>query len=136
VSKAAEDPLVSQAFDARKHADLARAIEDLSPDQAAFFLHKLEMALKKRKLQLTGYLTALAAWLITMTLALAYFGTHDGFVEWVFVVPFGTVGAILYGFGRWADRVGTRPPPPGVTAPSLPAASALPPAVAPTTPPP
>src|ERR1044071_9291350 len=77
-----EDPLVTQAFDAKKHEDLARAIRNLSPDEAAFFLHKLEMAIKKRKIQITGYLVAMAVWLIGMVLALAYTGMHDGFVGW------------------------------------------------------
>ena len=98
--------LVAKAFDAKHtNVDLARAIAGLSPEEAEFFLHKLERAFRKRKIQITGYLTAMAAWLIGMVLALAYFGTHDGFVVWVFVVPFGLVGAILYGFGRWAERV-------------------------------
>jgi hypothetical protein len=105
----AEDPLVAQAFDAKKHEDLARAIEKLSSDEAAFFLDRLERALRKRKIQITGYLVAMAAWLVGMTLALAYFGTHDGFTYWVFVVPFGMVGAILYGFGAWSDRVARSP---------------------------
>jgi hypothetical protein len=112
----AEDPLVAKAFDAKHtNVDLARAIAGLSPEEAEFFLHKLERAYRKRKIQITGYLTAMAAWLIGMVLALAYFGTHDGFVVWVFVVPFGLVGAILYGFGRWAERVSrgaARPLPP------------------------
>lgn len=109
--EATEDPLVSQAFDAKKHVDLARAIEQLSPEEAAFFVHRLEAALRKRKLQLTGYLVALVVWLVAMTGALIYAGTHTGFVLWVFAVPFGLVGAILYTFGRWANRVARTPPP-------------------------
>jgi len=105
-----EDPLVAQAFDASKHEDLARAIEQLSPDEATFFLHKLEGALKKRKLQLTGYLVALLTWLIGTVIALAYYGVSDGFVAWVFLLPFAAVGAILYGFGKWANRVGSALP--------------------------
>jgi hypothetical protein len=116
VPPSAEDPLVAQAFDAKKHGDLARAVEQLSPEEAAFFLHKLEMAYRKRKIQLTGYLGAMAAWLVAMTLALVYAGMHTGFVYWVFVVPFGLVGAILYGFGRWAERVANTPPPGVATA--------------------
>jgi hypothetical protein len=111
VPPSAEDPLVVQAFDTRKHEDLARAIEQLSPDEAAFFLHKLEAAIRKRKLQITGYLVAMGAWLVGMTLALIYFGMNDGFTLWVFVVPFGIVGVILYGFGTWAERVGRSRPP-------------------------
>ena len=112
----AEDPLVAKAFDTRKQEDLARAIEQLSPEEAAFFLHRLERAIKKRKIQLTGYLVAMAAWLAGMVLALIYFGTHDGSL-WVFIVPFAIVGVILYGFGTWSERVArvprpvARPPP-------------------------
>jgi hypothetical protein len=114
VTQSAEDPLVAQAFDPKKHEDLARAIEKLSSDDAAYFLHKLECAIRKRKLQITGYLVAMGAWLVSMMLALVYFGTHEGNVLWVFVVPFALVGAILYGFGRWSERVGNQagPPPP------------------------
>jgi hypothetical protein len=119
VTQSAEDPLVAQAFDPKKHEDLARAIEKLSSDEAAYFLHKLECAVRKRKVQLTGYLVAMGAWLATMLLALLYFGTHQGFVIWVFVIPFAVVGAILYGFGRWSERIGRKagPPPPKTAAP-------------------
>src|SRR6185503_6801130 len=58
-----EDPLVTQAFDAKKHEDLARAIAGLSSEEAAFFLHKLELAIRKRKIQITGYLVAMVVWL-------------------------------------------------------------------------
>jgi hypothetical protein len=111
VPTSAEDPLVAKAFDARKQEDLARAIEQLSPEEAAFFLHKLERAFRKRKIQLTGYLVAMAAWLAGMTLALIYFGRHDSSTAWVFIVPFAIVGAILYGFGTWSERVAKAPPP-------------------------
>jgi hypothetical protein len=106
-----EDPIVTQAIDGGKHAALARAIENLSPEEAAFFLGKIERALRKRKIQITGYLTAMGAWLVGTVLALAYYGAHTGggFVGWVFLVPFGAVGAILYGFGRWAERVSPTP---------------------------
>ena len=117
MTQSAEDPLVAQAFDTKKHEDLARAIEKLSSDEAAFFLHKLEMAIRKRKIQITGYLAAMAVWLVGMMFALAYFGMHDGFVGWVFLAPFGFVGLILYVFGKWADRVSKTPLPPARAAP-------------------
>jgi hypothetical protein len=37
--------------------------------------------------------------------ALIYFGTHEGFVGWVFLLPFGLVGLVLWGFGRWSEKV-------------------------------
>lgn len=106
-----EDPMVAKAFDASKHDELAAAVEQLSPDEAAFFLWKLETALRKRKIQLSGYLVAMVVWLLMMVGALVYYGLSSGFVGWVFLAPFAVVGAVLWGFGKWANRVGSRPPP-------------------------
>ena len=96
----AEDELVTQAFNADKHEDLARAIEKLTPEEAAFFVDKLEAAIHKRKIQLTGYLVAMLVWLLGMVGALAWFGTHEGFV-----------GAVLWAFGKWAAKVGAKAAP-------------------------
>jgi len=104
-----EDPLVSKAFESDKHDELARAIQNLSPEEADFFLKRLENAIRKRKIQILGYLVAMGVWLVGMVFALAWYGTHDGFVGWVFVAPFGLVGAVLFGFGKWAERVGSPP---------------------------
>ena len=101
----AEDKLVAQAFDKDKHVELAKAIGKLNPDEAAYFLLKLELAIKKRKIQILGYLVAMGVWLVGMLFALAYFGTHDGFTGWVFLAPFGAVGLVLWGFGKMAERV-------------------------------
>ena len=99
-----EDPPVEDVFDPRKHDDLARAVAKLSPDEAMFFLSKLEAAVTKRKIQLTGYLVAMVVWLASMVGALVYYGTHDGFVGWIFLVPFALVGLVMWGFGRWAEK--------------------------------
>ena len=107
--KAVEDPLVAKAFDADKHIELARAIEQLNPEEAAFFLEKLERAIRKRKIQITGYLVAMVVWLIGMAFALAYVGMASGFVGWVLVAPFGFVGIVLYVFGKWANHVANPP---------------------------
>ena len=101
-----EDPMVAKAFKADSHEELARAVEKLSADEAQFFLAKLEAAIRKRKIQITGYLVAMLVWVVGMMGALAYYGTHDGFVGWVFLTPFLLVGVILFAFGKWADRVG------------------------------
>ena len=114
-SKPAEDALVEGAFDKSKHEQVAAAIQKLTSEEAAFFLAKLERALKKRKIQIVGYLVAMVVWVIAMLGALAYFGLHDGFVGWVFLVPFGFVGLVIYLFGRAAERAAVLPevsPPP------------------------
>ena len=109
MAEQAEDPLVSKAFNADKHEELARAIQQLNPEEAQFFLEKLERAIKKRKIQISGYLAAMLVWVIGMMFALAYVGMGNGFVGWVFLAPFGLVGVVLYAFGRWSERVGNPP---------------------------
>ena len=111
MAEQAEDPLVSKAFNADKHEELARAIQQLNPEEAQFFLEKLERAIKKRKIQISGYLAAMLVWVIGMMFALAYVGMGHGFVGWVFLTPFLGVGIILYVFGRWANHVGNPPEP-------------------------
>jgi hypothetical protein len=101
-------PSAEEVFDPRRHDDLARAVAQLAPEEAAFFLQKLEAAVTKRKIQLTGYLVAMGAWLVAMVGGLVYYGTHDGFVGWVFLLPFALVGAILWWFGRRAEQVAER----------------------------
>lgn len=88
-----------------KMDNIAQAVAQLSPEEAQFFLDKLERVMRKRKVQLTGYLIALVIWLVGMFFALAYYGTHDGFTGWVFLVPFGVAGLVIYGFGRYAGRM-------------------------------
>jgi hypothetical protein len=102
------------AFDPEKQDALAEAIKRLSPQEAAYFLWKMEVALRKRKLQLSGYLVAIGVWLVGMVSALVIYGTTTGFVGWVFFVPFGLVGLVLWGFGTWADRIGAQKPPPEI----------------------
>ena len=102
---------VDQAFDADKHAELAQAIEKLTPEEASFFLWKLEMSIRKRKMQLVGYLVAMLVWLAGMLAALVYYGLASGFIGWVFLAPFGLVGVVLYVFGKWSNKIGATPPP-------------------------
>jgi hypothetical protein len=99
------DPDVEDVFDPDKRDNLAKAVAELSPEEAIYFLNRLEAAVTKRKLQLTGYLVAMVVWLASMLGALVYFGTHEGFVGWIFLVPFGLVGVVLWGFGRWSEKI-------------------------------
>ena len=106
-----KSPDVEHAFDKDKHVELARAVEKLNPQEAAFFLWKLEMSIRKRKIQIMGYLVAMLVWIAGMMFALIWYGTHDGFVGWAFLLPFLVVGVILYLFGKWSEAVGRAKPP-------------------------
>ena len=93
--------------------EIAAAIVKLSPEEAAFFLHKLEAANRKRRVQLWGYLTALIMWALTMIFALVYYAYSPPgvFVGWIFIVPFAVVGVLVLLFGKWADSIETLTPP-------------------------
>jgi hypothetical protein len=106
-----ELPNADDAFDVSKQDAVEQAIKNLSREEAALFLWHLEMKLRKRKLQLVGYLVAMSLWIAGMLLALVVYGTTSGFVGWVFLVPFALVGATLWGFGKWGDKIGKTPPP-------------------------
>jgi hypothetical protein len=106
VAESTEDKLVAQAFDQNKHDELARAIEQLTPEEAQFFIARLEAAVRKRKIQLTGYIIAMGVGLVGVLFAFVYFGIASGFTAWVFLAPFAAVGLVLYVFGKWSERVG------------------------------
>jgi len=112
--------MVAKAFGAGSQEDLAELIGKLNPVEAEFFLKKLEAALRKRKIMLSGYIVAMVAWVVGMVCALAYFGIASGFTGWVFLVPFLIVGVILWLFGMFAERAG-RVPEPVIDAASAPA---------------
>jgi hypothetical protein len=109
--KPAEDPLVAKAFGAGSQEDLAKLIGNLNQAEADYFLKKLEAALRKRKIMLSGYIIAMVSWLVGMVCAVAYFGLASGFTGWVFLVPFMIVGLILWLFGALAERAGRAVPP-------------------------
>jgi len=98
--------------------ELAQALAQLSPEEAAAFVTALELIMKRRRLLLRGYLASLIALIGGMIFALYMYGTREKgtFVGWVFLVPFAAVGIILMVFGRLAKAPpkapGKSPPPP------------------------
>lgn len=100
----AEQPLEDKLFDKSKHAELARAVEQLSPEEAQFFLTKLEKALKRKRIQMIGYMAAMLTWAVGMLVAFGFFAAGTGFMVWVFLVPFALAGLILYIFGLISSR--------------------------------
>jgi uncharacterized membrane protein (DUF106 family) len=90
-----------------ERAEIEKALEQLTPEQAEMFLEVLELTMKRRRIMLAGYALALVAMLGGMMWALYTYGTREygTFVGWVFFVPFIAVGAILWIFGRWSKSV-------------------------------
>ncbi len=106
---AGPDPeaLAADALDPKKEDAVADAISKLTPEEAQHFVGLLEKAIRRRRIQLIGYLLGLVVLLVGMFLSLLYVGSSpDGtFVGWVFLLPILAVGLIFYGFGRWANRL-------------------------------
>jgi hypothetical protein len=115
MAEPAEDPLVAKVFDkSQAHDDIAEAIGQLTPEQAAFFLWKLEGALRKRRIQVAGYLASMFVWAVGMVVAFGAYALFDGSIGYaLFFLPFFGVGLVLYAFGRWANAVASRAPPEG-----------------------
>ncbi len=102
--------MVASAFGAGSQEDLEKLIASLNPEEAEYFLKKVEAALQKRKIMLSGYIVAMVAWLVGMVCALAYYGTSSGHPIWVFAIPFLIVGVILWAFGVMSERAGAHLP--------------------------
>lgn len=98
--------LAEQAMDPKNVSSVEDQIEQLSPKEAEMFLSLLEAALKKRKILLFGYITALLCLVLGTMFALYMYGTREEgeFVAWAWLVPFCLCGLTLWGFGRWAKR--------------------------------
>jgi hypothetical protein len=101
------DQLANDALDPKKFDDVAKAIQQLTPEEAAHFADLLEKAIKRRKIQLFGYLLALVVVMVGMFAAMLVWARRDEgeFVGWVFFLPFLAVGVIFYVFGRWARSI-------------------------------
>jgi hypothetical protein len=105
-SAALTKDLAEQAMDPTNVTDVEQAIGELSQQEAEMFLTLLEAALKKRKILLFGYITALLCLVLGTMFALYMYGSReDGeFVAWAWLVPFCGCGITLWAFGRWAKR--------------------------------
>ena len=105
--ESAPEALAERALDPKNEADVAKAISQLSPEQAQHFVAVLERMIKRRRIQLIGYLVSLVVLLVGEVLALGYYGAvpEGSFVGWVFFLPFAAVGLVLFGFGKWSSRV-------------------------------
>lgn len=94
---------------AKSHIDdpeLAKELEQLTPDQLAVFILTIEKRMKRRKLQLVGYIVALLTFLLAMLVSILMYANRDPgeFSGWIFLIPFVTVGAVLMLFGRLSRR--------------------------------
>jgi hypothetical protein len=85
---------------------IEHAIEHLPPDKAAELVALLESSIRRRKIELFGYLAAAGVLLVGMIGALyAYGAAAEGrFVGWVFLMPLALAGLVMVLVGRMAKN--------------------------------
>ena len=98
--------LAQDALDPKKFADVEKAIQQLTPDEAERFIVLIERALKRRRIQFAGYMVSLLVLIATMIPAMLIVGNAESgtFIAWVFLVPFLLVALLFLGFGKWANK--------------------------------
>ena len=72
-------------------------LADLDPEKAAIVLAALELALRRRRGMLIGYLAALLVVAFGQIAALLVWATREpgAFIAWIFLVPLAVAGIIL-----------------------------------------
>jgi hypothetical protein len=90
--------------------ELEDKLRELDPEQIRTFALALGAAMRKRRILLVGYLTALLCIVLGMAFALVMWANHEPgtFIGWVFFIPFLLDGAALWVFGKLADRIKIR----------------------------
>jgi len=105
VGNLAKDALNPKSGVARE--DIEQQVGKLSADEAAVFLRILEVTLKRRRIQLLGYLCALFAVVFGMIFALYMWSKREPgtFIGWVFILPPATGALAIWLFGKWSNSV-------------------------------
>ena len=96
------DRLADPAF----RAQIEEGIKNMPPEKAAELVAMLEASLRRRKIELYGYLGAAVVLLIGMVVALYIYGAtdHGNFMSWIFLIPMGLAGGVMWFVGRWSNR--------------------------------
>ena len=60
----------------------------------------------RSRIELYGYIAAAVVMLVGMVAALYIYGAtdHGNFMSWIFLVPMGLAGGIMWFIGRWSNR--------------------------------
>lgn len=82
--------------------------ENLSPEELVLLGQAVARIQKRRRIMLVGYALALLVMLVGVPLGLLVWARapRGAFIGWVFLVPLGITGLILWLFGRWARLAG------------------------------
>jgi hypothetical protein len=103
----AGEALARAALADPRDTSLEERIKQLTPQEAQLFVQALELAMKKRRIMLAGYLLSLLVLLGGLLWGFYHHTTHldTPLRGWVFLVPMAGCGAILWLSGRLARRI-------------------------------
>jgi hypothetical protein len=84
--------------------DIEQAVRELPPEKAAELVAMLEASMRRRKLELYGYLAAAAIVLFGMVGALVVMGSGKGgsLIGWIFLAPLALAGLVMWRVGKRA----------------------------------
>lgn len=87
--------------------EIEAQLSELNPEEAAMFLRILTITLKRRRIQMLGYICALIAVVGGLVLSMWVWGNRKPgeFVGWVFILPPGAAALCIWLFGRWSNRI-------------------------------
>lgn len=96
--------LAARLSDPAFQSEIEQAIRELPPDRAAELVAMLEASVRRRKIELYGYLLAAVVVIVGMLGALLIMGSvKDGtFIGWLFLIPLALAGLVMTVVGRRA----------------------------------
>lgn len=82
--------------------DLEEILAGLTTEETEMFLAALELTMRKRRVQLLGYLATLLCLLVGSAWAFWMYGNREPgeFMGWAFLIPPAAAGLSLWGFGK------------------------------------
>ncbi len=109
--RASARELSERMADPAFQADIERAVRELPPERAAELVAMLEASIKRRKIELYGYLAAAVIVVVGMLGTLWIMGKYGGssFVAWVLLIPLALAGAVMTWVGKRAKAAGKPP---------------------------
>ena len=112
-SKVMAKDLAARLSDPAFQSEIEQAIRELPPERAAELVAMLEASVRRRKIELYGYLLAAVVVIVGMLGALLIMGSvEDGtFIGWIFLIPLALAGLVMTVIGKRA-KAGAPPPKP------------------------
>jgi hypothetical protein len=105
MAKAKAEGIHEKLADPAFRAQIEEGLKNMPPEKAAELVAMLEASLRRRKIELYGYIAAAVVLLVGMIVSLYIYGAtdHGDLMTWIFLIPMGLAGGVMWSIGRWAD---------------------------------